>query len=119
MASLNHVSMQVVDVAASSAFYQSKGMTVCWQPDPDNIYLTSGSDMLALHASSVTRVDHLGFILETKVEVDAWYAASIIEGEFVSPLEVHRDGAYGYYTQDPNGFSLEIIWIPRLRITRS
>ena len=47
---LRHVALKVADVVASAAFYSSLfGMRVVWQPDPDNAYLSSGCDNLALH----------------------------------------------------------------------
>ena len=45
-------------------------MGVVWQPDPDNAYLSSGCDNLALHRGAVgaaesQALDHLGFIVPT------------------------------------------------------
>ena len=48
-------------------------MGVVWEPDPQNVYLTSGSDNLALHelpresdpGSVSQQLDHLGFVVET------------------------------------------------------
>ena len=45
-----HVALRVTDLRRSRAFYEGLfGMQVVWAPDPDNLYLSSGSDNLALH----------------------------------------------------------------------
>ena len=47
---LRHVALAVCDMAVCERFYvELLGMRVEWRPDPDNLYLTSGSDNLALH----------------------------------------------------------------------
>ena len=57
-------------------------MQVEWEPDADNVYLTSeGQDNLALHRASQPNppstsqnLDHIGFALPSLDDVDAWYA---------------------------------------------
>ena len=50
---LRHVAINVRDVRKSVDFYtRVMGMSVEWEPDPDNVYLTSGSDNLAIHRLS-------------------------------------------------------------------
>ena len=45
-----HLALRVKDVSRSRAFYEGLfGMNVVWAPDPDNLYLSSGRDNLALH----------------------------------------------------------------------
>ena len=49
---IRHVALNVRDVAESVRFYSDVlGMKLEWMPDPDNAYLTSGQDNLALHRS--------------------------------------------------------------------
>ena len=71
---LRHLALNVRDPQASKRFYcECFGMDVVWEPDPDNVYLSSGPDNLALHRSEVTgggALDHLGFIVETRDDVD-------------------------------------------------
>ena len=63
-----HVALQVRDLAACEAFYTGLlGLRVEWRPDPDNVYLTSGRDNLALHRVADApaeranqRLDHIG-----------------------------------------------------------
>ena len=67
---LRHLALNVRDPQASKRFYCERfGMRVVWEPDPDNVYLSSGPDNLALHRAPVPAagaLDHLGFIVETK-----------------------------------------------------
>ena len=50
MLGLRHVALRVRDIHQSIGFYRDVlNMKIEWQPDPKNVYLTSGSDNLALH----------------------------------------------------------------------
>src|SRR5262249_61425144 len=88
-AGLRHLALNVRDMAAMKRFYVDLlGFAVEWEPDPDNIYLSSGIDNLALHrpanaarfedersASSLpseTALDHLGVIVRSANDVDRW-----------------------------------------------
>ena len=47
---LRHIALFVSELEACVAFYtELVGMNIEWQPDADNVYLTSGSDSFALH----------------------------------------------------------------------
>ena len=51
---LRHLALNVRDPQASKRFYcECFGMSVVWEPDPDNVYLSSGPDNLALHRADV------------------------------------------------------------------
>jgi catechol 2,3-dioxygenase-like lactoylglutathione lyase family enzyme len=77
---LHHVALFIKNFAECEHFYtQLLGMTVDWRPDADNLYLTSGHDNLALHRAPLDfapvkpqRLDHIGFFLEKKEDVDVW-----------------------------------------------
>jgi catechol 2,3-dioxygenase-like lactoylglutathione lyase family enzyme len=44
---LRHVALRVTNLARSRAFYEALlGMQVVWEPDADNVYLSSGTDNL-------------------------------------------------------------------------
>jgi catechol 2,3-dioxygenase-like lactoylglutathione lyase family enzyme len=97
------------------------GFSVEWEPDPDNVYLSSGTDNLALHRAHLRggpeedsgALDHLGLIVRTSEDVDAW--ASFLESRGV-PLtakpRTHRDGARSCYLRDPDGNRIQIIHHP-------
>ena len=52
-AGLRHVALNCRALEKTVAFYtELLGMKIEWNPDPDNYYLTSGNDNLALHRAS-------------------------------------------------------------------
>lgn len=119
--SLRHVALFAQNFSESVDFYKNiLGMAVEWEPDEDNIYLTSGSDNLAIHRmkKKVTwpleqRLDHIGFFLKTLEDVDLWY--NFLQSHQV-PIKVaprtHRDGARSFYCLDPEGNSVQMIYHP-------
>ena len=69
---LHHVALNVIELEACAKFYiEFFSMKIEWQPDDDNIYLTSGNDNLALHRAKkvardcAQRLDHIGFMMQT------------------------------------------------------
>jgi catechol 2,3-dioxygenase-like lactoylglutathione lyase family enzyme len=129
---LRHLALTVRDLDAMKRFYRDLlGFAVEWQPDEDNIYLTSGIDNLALHrstlptagpsaplpASASSPLDHLGLIVREPDEVDRW--AAFLEDRGVA-MEAkprsHRDGARSCYFRDPDGNSVQIIYHPPISL---
>jgi catechol 2,3-dioxygenase-like lactoylglutathione lyase family enzyme len=115
---LRHLALRVRDVSAATRFYADNfGMRVVWAPDPENVYLSSGSDNLALHADPVAAaggaLDHLGFLVETPDDVYA--AAEALRARRI-PLarepRVHRDGSVSCYCRDPDGNLVQVLWLP-------
>lgn len=121
---LRHLALRVKDLEVCEAFYVSLlGMAVEWRPDPDNVYLSSGHDNLALHrvpTASPTldapqRLDHIGFIVESPQQVDVWY--DFLRAHDVPMKTVprtHRDGARSFYCLDPEGTAVQMIYHPPL-----
>lgn len=118
---LRHVALNVRDVRRSVDFYRDVlGMQVEWEPDPDNVYLTSGSDNLAIHKlpegaepSAVQNIHHIGFIVARLEDVDAMAAQVESHGiELVHPLKTHRDGARSFYFRDPDGILIQVLYHP-------
>jgi catechol-2,3-dioxygenase len=103
----------------SRLFYERfLGMNVAWEPDPKHVYLTNGSDILALHqiteenaSASNGNLDHFGFMVEGIVEVDQMAqrakenSLSILKGP-----KYHRDGSYSFYMLDPDGNVIQILY---------
>ncbi|MBC7693585.1 MAG: VOC family protein [Methylotenera sp.] len=122
---LRHAALNVTDPQISKEFYvRVLKMQVEWEPDADNIYLTSGGqDNLALHRakmatpssthSSGQKLDHIGFALPTPQDVDAWHEWMVSQKvEMVQALKTHRDGAKSFYVKDPDGVIIQMIYHP-------
>lgn len=121
MMGMHHVALFVHDLEACLHFYRDVvGMQEEWQPDPDNIYLTSGTDNVALHRldadtqlNGAQRLDHIGFILKTPEDVDAWYQhLQAHDTKIAQAPKVHRDGAKSLYCFDPAGNLVQFIYHP-------
>jgi catechol 2,3-dioxygenase-like lactoylglutathione lyase family enzyme len=116
---LRHLALNVRDPQASKRFYSDCfGMRVVWEPDPDNVYLSSGWDNLALHRSEKTApgaLDHLGFIVDAREEVDRLAAAFRAKGVTIAnePRD-HRDGSRSFYCLDPDGLRIQVLFEPTL-----
>jgi catechol 2,3-dioxygenase-like lactoylglutathione lyase family enzyme len=125
---LRHVALNVRDVRKSVEFYRNVlGMDVEWEPDPENVYLTSGSDNLAIHKlpegaepSTVQNVHHIGFIVKTMADVDALAAHVESQGiSLVHPLKTHRDGARSFYFKDPDEVLIQVLYHPPISETEN
>ncbi len=123
---LRHLALNVADVAISVEFYSSVfGMQVVWQPDSDNVYLSSGCDNLALHKVTTPqpkdgqRLDHLGFLVRSPEDVDQ--AAEVLAAHNVrlrQPPRTHRDGSRSLYCFDPDGNVIQVLYEPTLSTQR-
>ena len=123
-AGLRHLALHARDLDAMKRFYVDVlGFAVEWEPDPDNIYLSSGIDNLALHRAPSTALrasgaaggalDHLGLIVRVPDEVDQWAAFLESKGvELAVKPKTHRDGARSFYFRDPDGNTIQIIHHP-------
>lgn len=117
---MRHVALYVQDLGTCERFYVDLlGMQVEWRPDPDNVYLCSGNDNLALHrakvphAASGQRLDHIGFVLAQADHVDAWYEFLFAQGvKMRTKPRTHRDGARSFYCEDPDGNVIQLIHHP-------
>jgi catechol 2,3-dioxygenase-like lactoylglutathione lyase family enzyme len=121
---MRHIALKVRDVARSKSFYQDiLGMDVVWEPDPQNVYLSSGCDNIALHEVSQSfatgateqQLDHLGFVVATIDQVkqlEETFRASGIK--IVHPFKVHRDGSASFYCADPDGIVIQMLYEPHL-----
>ena len=118
---LRHLALKVSDVERAVAFYSRVfGMRVVWQPDPENAYLSSGCDNLALHkgpfgSADAQVLDHLGFIVPTIADVEsAWSWAQAERLDIAHPLKRHRDGSVSFYIRDPDGTVIQVLYEPSI-----
>src|SRR5262245_12961216 len=120
---LRHVALIVHDYEAMRRFYtEVLGFTIEWEPDPDNVYLTSGIDNVALHRSPVaqteplaapSRLDHIGLVVRAADDVDRWAAFLESRGVTIDAApRTHRDGARSCYFRDPDGNRIQILHHP-------
>ncbi len=118
---LHHVALHVKELDACIHFYTALlGMRIVWQPDADNVYLTSGNDNFALHRAPADfapakhqHLDHIGFFLSEKEEVDRWHAYLREQQVTITAMpKDHRDGTRSFYCADPDGNSVQVIYYP-------
>jgi catechol 2,3-dioxygenase-like lactoylglutathione lyase family enzyme len=125
---MRHVALKVKNVAQSTTFYQEiLGMDVVWEPDAENVYLSSGCDNIAIHAVSANfaasaeekQLDHLGFIVESTERVKELEQEFIAKGvRIVHPFKAHRDGSASFYCADPDGIVIQMLYEPHLSMQR-
>lgn len=118
---LRHVALKCNDLHKMESFYlDTMGYVVEWRPDEDNVYLTNGHDSLALHREAAavgreTRLDHIGVLLGSADDVDAWAAYLERRGATIAaPPRTHRDGCRSCYALDPEGNKIQFLWHPTL-----
>ena len=126
-AGLRHLALNARAMDAMKLFYVDLlGFEVEWEPDADNVYLSSGHDNLALHRwrglatsrpggdpSGASPLDHLGVIVRSADDVDRW--AAFLESRGITldaRPRTHRDGARSCYLRDPDGNQVQIIFHP-------
>ncbi len=121
---MHHIALNVRDVERSKAFYQEVlGLDIVWQPDPENVYLSSGTDNLALHetpgrqapAAAISSLDHLGFIvsdIDRVRELETEFRARQVT--IIKPFKLHRDGSASFYCADPDGVVIQMLYEPTL-----
>lgn len=120
---LAHLALVVKDLERMRAFYEDVfGMRVVWQPDADNVYLSSGRDNLALHRTADGppgrgALDHLGFLVASPAAVHAAEDALAARGvALLRPARTHRDGSCSLYLEDPDGNVVQVLYTPDARV---
>jgi catechol 2,3-dioxygenase-like lactoylglutathione lyase family enzyme len=121
---MRHIALKVTDMARSKNFYRDVlGMDIVWEPDPQNAYLSSGCDNIALHevsrnfatGAAEQQLDHLGFVVETIERVKELEEAFRARGvTIVHPFKLHRDGSASFYCADPDGIVIQMLYEPKL-----
>ena len=121
---MRHIALKVSAVECSKRFYEEMfGMEVVWQPDPQNVYLSSGYDNIALHevakdfaaGAAEKQLDHLGFVVDSIERVSELEKEFIARGvKIVHPFKIHRDGSASFYCADPDGIVIQLLYEPSL-----
>ena len=121
---MRHIALKVKDPARSKEFYcKFFGMDVVWEPDAENIYLSSGCDNIALHeitdayaqGAAELQLDHLGFVVESIERVKELEQEFVSAGiKIVHPFKVHRDDSASFYCADPDGIVIQLLYEPTL-----
>jgi len=121
---MRHIALKVRDMARAKKFSREiLGMAVVWEPDAQNLYLSSGCDNIALHeitepfnvAAVEKQLDHLGFIVESVERVKELESEFIARGvTIVHPFKIHRDGSASFYCADPDGIVIQLLYEPTL-----
>ena len=126
---LRHLALRVRDMQVSQAFYERLfDMKLVWQPDPENVYLSTGVDNLALHQisaeeqkqfkpSPVDPLDHLGFLMDSPESVKALFQEVSAQGvTIVEPPKQHRDGSFSFYLADPDHNTIQVLFEPSVQL---
>ena len=121
---MRHIALKVRDIAKAKSFYQNMfGMEVVWEPDSQNVYLSSGYDNIALHQVSAgfaviaaeQHLDHFGFIVESierVKELEQQFRSAGVS--IVHRFKIHRDGSASFYCADPDGIVIQMLYEPQL-----
>ena len=115
---LKHAGIQVKNLESSARFYRDLlGLKPAWKLDPDWTLLKDASGgMLALIQKGHKRHrPHIGFLVDSKKQVDSIHKKIGKTSLQASPPEGHRDGSYGFYFKDPDGNNVEILYFPSKR----
>ena len=124
---LKHLALRVTDIQKARDFYQGLlGMKTVWEPDPENVYLSSGQDNLALHQipnaelaqyhqDASQFMDHFGFLVEKPEQVEEVFKKMEKAGvRIIKPIKRHRDGSISFYMADPDGNVIQILYEPTI-----
>ncbi len=126
---LRHLALRVRDVNVSQRFYERWfDMKVVWKPDPENVYLSTGFDNLALHQvasgdfnrfpqSPHHPLDHFGFLMESPEQVESLFQEVTEHGlTIINPLKLHRDGSFSFYLADPDQNTIQVLFEPSVQL---
>lgn len=120
---LRHLALKVTNLEECERFYVDViGMTVQRRANENLVYLTLGNDNLSLGRSrgaggyaAAGTLDHFGFIVDSKAELQAWHDYMKTAGvTLLDQPHDHSDGARSFHCKDPAGNVVQPIYHPVL-----
>ncbi|WP_148863860.1 VOC family protein [Marinobacter fonticola] len=119
---LRHLALAVPNLEECERFYTDIiGMDVLRRASDNLLYLTLGNDNLSLsrnrkgERTGVQYLDHFGFIVDTKEQLQEWYDYMKAEGvHLLDEPHDHGDGARSFHCTDPAGNVVQPIYHPAI-----
>ncbi|MGF1719566.1 VOC family protein [Vibrio kyushuensis] len=119
---MRHIALSVQKFEECEHFYTHiMGMEILRRANDNLVYLSSGSDNLSLgraqskRVSSGISVDHFGFIVASKQDLQQWF--EFMQAEGVTLLDEphdHSDGARSFHCLDPEGHVVQPLYHPAI-----
>lgn len=119
---LRHLALVVPKFEECIKFYtEILGMDIMRIANDNLVYLTLGNDNLSLgrlkegEKTGTQYLDHFGFIVNTKEELQEWF--EFMQAEEVNLLDKphdHSDGARSFHCTDPVGNVIQPIYHPAI-----
>ena len=117
---LRHVAIEVPKFEECIAFYNEiLGMEILRRASDNLVYLGCGNDVLSLgrlrgeDPGVGGYVDHYGFVVDTKQDLEDWYV--FLKAQGVNVLDQphdHADGARSFHITDPVGNVIQPLYHP-------
>ncbi len=119
---LRHLALVVPNLEECERFYVDIiGMNVLRRASENLVYLTLGNDNLSLgrnrkgERTGVQYLDHFGFIVDTKEQLQEWFDFMKAEGvKLLDQPHDHSDGARSFHCEDPAGNVVQPIYHPAI-----
>lgn len=118
---LRHLALKVKNLEECERFYVDViGMSVLRRASENLVYLTLGNDNLSLGRArgeepdaSAGTMDHFGFVVDSKAELQAWYDYMKSAGvHLLDEPHDHSDGARSFHCHDPAGNVVQPLYHP-------
>ncbi|OXS13711.1 glyoxalase [Zobellella denitrificans] len=118
---MRHIAFTMPNLEECVQFYtEIMGMEILNRAHADLVYLSCGNDNLSLGradlpASGVQRMDHFGFIVDSKEELEQWYLYFQSKGvTLLDRPHDHGDGARSFHLTDPAGNVIQPLYHPAI-----
>ena len=112
---MTHAAVKVSNVKSAQEFFtKALGVKVAWSGQEDwGMIKANGTTLALIEKNHEVHPPHVGFVVETKEEVDLYYERLKTMGvkDIQSPKD-HRDKSRSFYFKDPDGNQFELLWLP-------